>query len=95
MKWGTFTTLSNNMVHPERIGNNTKALRTLDDTQNKIIKGLENERVKYILSRNYDKGEKYDLGAYKPEALSSFIENKYKPYIQFSSNLILEKIDEN
>lgn len=67
----------------------------LDDTQNKIIKGLENERVKYILSRNYDKGEKYDLGAYKPEALSSFIENKYKPYIQFSSNLILEKIDEN
>ena len=67
----------------------------LDNIQNKIIKRMKDEQVKFVLSRNYNQGGKYDLGTYKPDALVSFIDKNYKPYVQISSDLILKKINEN
>lgn len=67
----------------------------LSNTQNEIINGLENQGVRFVLFRSYDQGQKFDLGVYRPEILSSYIENSYTPYKKLSSDLILKKINEN
>lgn len=64
----------------------------IDSIQQKIVEGLDKERPTYIVSRTYDLGDKYELGAYKPEIMAEYIESNYQNFENLPTGLILKKL---
>lgn len=62
----------------------------LQGIQEKIVKSLAISPPRFIIYKSYDLGSQYEIGAYKPQKISSFIETNYKDFVQISDTLWLK-----
>lgn len=60
------------------------------DYQEQITKSIKSSNVKYVIYKPYNKGEKYDLGVYKPILISKFLDDNFSNYFLLSPALWLK-----
>ena len=58
--------------------------------QEKVVEGIEKRDPKFIIFKPYDKGPKYELGAYRPEEIAGYLEENYQNLTQVSDTLWLK-----
>lgn len=58
--------------------------------QSKIVESLKRESPRFLIYKPYIQGARYELGAYMPEEISSYIDTNYQSSIQISENLWLK-----
>src|SRR3989344_8176299 len=57
--------------------------------QNRVRDELEAEKPRVIISQSYLKGEKYNLGSYRPDNIADYIDNNYENFAQIDGNLYI------
>lgn len=62
----------------------------VDRIQEKVLAGLKREDPRFVIYKTYEAGNSYQIGAYRPESISEYIENNYRNLIQISENLYLK-----
>ncbi|MCR4324895.1 MAG: glycosyltransferase family 39 protein [Candidatus Curtissbacteria bacterium] len=63
----------------------------LEGQQEKISASLEKEKPEYVVSKPYDTGSIYQLGAYKPSLIKMYIDANYEFKEKISTDLMLLK----
>ncbi len=59
--------------------------------QQRVTSALKNEKVKFIVYKEYSYDGQYELGSYIPQEIASYANNNYEKYIQLSGGLWLNK----
>src|SRR3989344_4172288 len=62
----------------------------IQNLQDKVISGLEQDKPRYIIFQPYLKGEKYGLGSYRPDDIADYIDNNYVNFAQIDHDLYLK-----
>lgn len=63
----------------------------INNTQGKVLEGLEDQNPKYIISKPFEQGEKFGLASYRPTKIADFIDSHYHNVIQISDTLWLKE----
>ncbi|MDP2632580.1 MAG: glycosyltransferase family 39 protein [Candidatus Curtissbacteria bacterium] len=63
----------------------------LENSQEKVLKGLIAESPKYIISKPYDNVGKFELGSYRPSKIAAFVDENYRETTQISDTLWLKE----
>lgn len=58
--------------------------------QDRIVNSLREESPSYILFKPYEQGEKYEIGAYIPQKIRSYIDDNYHNYLQVTDDYWLK-----
>jgi len=62
-----------------------------ENTQKKVQEAVENGKPDFVVSYPYAQGTKFQLGAYQPVMIASYIEKNYKVISKISGNLFLKE----
>ena len=62
--------------------------------QQTIVNSIKEQKPKYVVSKPYEEGKRFDLGSYKPEKIAKFVDQNYKNKIQLTNSLWLKELNE-
>lgn len=63
----------------------------LTGEQQKIVESITKQNPGFVIYKPYIEGNKYDLGAYRPEKIVHYLDENYQQSIQISESLWLKK----
>lgn len=62
-----------------------------ENTQDKVRKAFELSKPDFVVSHPYAQGAKFELGAYQPVMIASYVEKNYKVISKLASNMVLKE----
>ena len=62
----------------------------IDRIQLNVLEGIKQEKPRYVVTRPYNSGPKYQIASYRPEKIAAYIDANYKNLIQISDTLWLK-----
>lgn len=54
------------------------------DTQERVLAGIKNQNPKYSLFKPYEEGPKFQIGAYRPDKIATYIDQNYQNLLQIN-----------